>query len=148
MFKKILMTGLILMLMMGMGLQAAPAHAQGEQPSPITTLALIKKATLLRGYPPRILVRGVLPVGCYKLEVSKPVLMGPNPHIRTATPIMVQVRGVQSKTCSLNPQHFETTITIDPVKLNLPAGRYVELLNPITAKKHFQVNFTIPAQLD
>lgn len=148
MFKKILMTGLILMLLMGMGLQAAPAQAQGEQPSPITTLALIKKATLLRGYPPRILVRGVLPAGCYKLEVSKPVLMGPNPHTRSATQIMVQVRGVQAKTCTLKPQHFETTITIDPVKLNLSAGRYVVLLNPINGRTPFQVNFTIPAHLD
>ncbi len=147
MFKKTLMIGLALLLVLGLGWQYVPVQAQGVRSLPPAVPAILRSATLLRGFPPRIQITGALPPGCYQLHVSAPVIGKPN-RTTSVRPIHIRVRGIQSKTCTSRLQRFTTTVTIDPFKLNLPAGRYLVRFNPVKGQTRFRVFFTIPRGLD
>lgn len=149
MFKKIIMISLALLLALSMGLQAAPALAQGGS-SPATGFvpvvqAEIKNVVMLNGFPARILVSGMLPAGCYKLKVSAPVVGNPNPNT-SITPIIIRVRGVwlRGAVCTQTLQRFTTTVKIDPVKLNLAPGRYVVRFNPVDGRTRHRIGINIP----
>jgi hypothetical protein len=127
MFKKMFMIGLALVLALSMGLQAAPALAQGT----------------------RIQINGTLPAGCYKLKVSAPVVGKPNPDT-SITPITIRVRGVwvRGTLCTEILKRFTTTVTIDPLKLNLAPGRYLVRFNPVNGRTRHKVRISIPFGLD
>jgi hypothetical protein len=153
MFKKMFMIGLALVLALSMGLQAAPALAQGSS-SPATGFqpvvpAEIKNVTLLNGYPTRIQINGTLPAGCYKLKVSAPVIGKPNPDT-SITPITIRVRGVwvRGTLCTEILKRFTTTVTIDPLKLNLAPGRYLVRFNPVNGRTRHKIGISIPFGLD
>ena len=153
MFKKTFMIGLALVLALSMGLQAAPALAQGSS-SPATGFqpvvpAEIKNMTLLNGYPTRIQINGTLPAGCYKLKVSAPVVGKPNPDT-SITPITIRVRGVRVRgtVCTQTPKRFTTTVTINPLKLDLAPGRYLVRFNPVNGRTRHKVRISIPFGLD
>jgi hypothetical protein len=147
MFKKTLMIGLALLLILGVGLQAMPARAQGEPPIPAVVSATLDSVTILQGIPPRIRITGGLPAGCYKLRVGEPVVGKRNPKT-FIRPITFHLRGVKSAICTSKPQRFTTTVTVDPFKLKLPAGRYVARFNSVKEQTSFWVFLTIPRKLD
>jgi hypothetical protein len=154
MFKKMFVISLALMLALSMGLQAAPVLAQSGSSDPGVVFqpvvpAEIQNVTLLKGFPPRIRINGVLPAGCYLLKVSAPVVGKPNPNI-SITPITIWVQGVWGRGafCASTPQRFSTTVTIDPFKLKLAPGRYPVRFNPVNGRTHHEVWISIPLGLD
>ena len=153
MFKKTFMISLALVLALGLGLPAAPALARSSS-SPATGFqpvvpAEIKNMTLLNGYPTRIQINGTLPAGCYKLKVSAPVVGKPNPDT-SITPITIRVRGVRVRgtVCTQTPKRFTTTVTINPLKLDLAPGRYLVRFNPVNGRTRHKVRISIPFGLD
>jgi hypothetical protein len=153
MFKKMLWISLALVLALGMGLPAVPVLAQGGS-SPATGFqsvvpAEIKNVTLLNEFPARIQINGVLPAGCYKLKVSPPVVGKPNPNT-SITPITIRVRAVWQRgtPCTEILKRFSTTVTIDPLKLNLAPGRYLVRFNPVNGRTRHKVGIIIPFGLD
>ena len=152
MFKKMFVISLALVLALSLGLQAAPALAQGGGSEPGAVFqpvvpAEIKNVTLLKGFPPRIRINGVLPAGCYQLKVSAPEVGKPNPNT-SITPITVWVQGVWSRgaVCAFTPQRFTTTVTIDPFKLKLTPGRYLVQFNPVNGQTQHEIWISIPAR--
>jgi hypothetical protein len=152
MFKKMFVISLALMFALSLGLQAAPVLAQdggsetGAVFQPVVP-AEIKNVTLLKGFPPRIRINGVLPAGCYKLKVSAPVVGRPNPNT-SVIPITIWAQGVWGRgaVCASSPQRFSTTVTLDPFKLN--PGRYLVRFNPVNGQTRHEVWISIPAGWD
>ena len=149
MFKKMILIGLALLITASMGTQAASALAQGS-PSSVTGVppvvqAEIKHVVGLQDFPLRIRVTGTLPAGCYKLKVSTPVVRKPNPDT-SITPIIVRVRGIwlRGTVCTQTLQRFATTVTIDPLQLNLAPGRYVVRFNPLRGRTRHRIGINIP----
>lgn len=147
MLKKTLITSLALLLVLGLAFQTVPARALKEDMPISATPVILHKAILLRGFPPSFLVTGIMPAGCYKLRVNPPEVGRLNPNT-TITPITIRVFGIQSNTCMSRPHRFITIVTVDPVKLNLPAGRYVARFVSIQRKSRLPVFFTVPHGLD
>jgi hypothetical protein len=154
MFKKTLMFGLALLLVLSLGAQAGVVLAKEITVEPGTSVpphvpVLIQSVTLLNGFPPRIRVTGVLPAGCYHLKVGTPQVGKPLMDAYL-TPITIQVRGVWGRgtVCSSAPQRFATTVTIDPIQLNLAAGRYVVRISPGWGQRPHLILITIPHGLD
>ena len=154
MFKKMFVISLVLVLALSMGLQAAPALAQGGDSEPGAVFqpvvpAEIKNLTLLKGFPPRIQINGVLPAGCYQLKVSAPMVGRPNPNTST-TPITIWVQGVWGRgaVCTPTPQRFSTIVTLDPFKLKLALGRYLVRFNPVNGRTQHEIWISFPPGLD
>ena len=154
MFRNMLVTCLALVLALSMMLQAAPALAQSQSTdSKIGSqgvLTAINKVSLLRGlFPPRVRIEGILPDGCTKLVVDKPVVGKLNPNT-SITPITILVRGVRQPDaiCTAVPKRFTTTLTLDPFKLHIAPGRYLVRVNPRIGQNLNTVLITIPPGLD
>ncbi|MBI5933868.1 MAG: hypothetical protein HY867_09185 [Chloroflexi bacterium] len=147
MLKKTVLTSLALLLVLGLAFQTIPVRALKEDLPISATPVILHKAILLRGFPPNFLVTGIMPAGCYKLRVNPPEVGRQNPNT-SITPITIRVFGIQSNTCTSRPHLFITIVTVDPIKLNLSAGRYVARFVSIQRKGRLPVFFTIPHGLD
>jgi hypothetical protein len=153
MFKKMFMIGLALVLVLSMGMQAAPVLAQSSS-APATGFepvvpAQINNVVLLNNFPARIQIDGTLPAGCYKLKVSAPRIGKPNPKT-SITPITIRVRGVRVRgtLCTEMLKRFTTTVTIDPFKLKLARGRYLVRFNPVNGRTRHTVRISVPRLSD
>lgn len=150
MFKKLFFGWLALLLTLGLAFQAGPALAMSPggdmvvDPTP-PVLAQIKSVVLLERYPPQLKITGTLPSDCYQLRVAiPPIGDDPQPNL-SASPVTIWVRGVylRGSVCTQAIKAFTTTVTLDPVKYNLPPGKYVAMINPQNGKSLFKSEFYI-----
>lgn len=149
-FKKLFLAGLTLILTLSLGLQTTPAFAMGRSdvlpPRPTqTVLALIKSMTALEIYPPQLKITGTLPSPCYRLNVSTQSVVPVAQNAGTGT-VFIWVRGVAPRGvfCAQSVKSFSTTLTLDPTKLNLVAGKYIAVVNPVNGQSRFKMGFTVP----
>jgi hypothetical protein len=153
MFRNMFVTCLALVLALSTMLQAAPALAQGKSRDSGTgsqgVLTVIKNVSLLKGFPPRVRVDGILPAGCTRLVVDKPVVGEPNRN-SSITPITILVRSVRQPGvyCTTLPKPFKVTVTLDPFRPYLKPGRYLVRVNPSRGQHLNHVLITIPPGLD
>ena len=147
-FKKLFLTVLTLLLGLGVLFPSTPAFALGNPTLPPATkrvLAIIKSMSVSESYPPRLKITGTLPSSCYQLKVSTQVAVPVSPAIKAGT-LFVWVRGVAPTNilCAQGIKTFTTTVTLNPLKLRIPPGRYVALVNPVNGQSRFKTTFTVP----
>ena len=146
MFKKLILGGLPLLLILSMAFSATPAFAgstaPGATPVPLKLATITSLVTKLT-YPPQLVINGALPSACYLPVLSVQVSpVSSNVSLQTIS-IFVQAQPIPGVICTQAIKSFASSITLDARTLKVTPGKYLVLVNPVNGVSRFQTTVTL-----
>ncbi len=150
MFKKFILGGLSMLLVIGLAFSASPAFAQSSTPgaTPIPPeplkLATITSIVTKLSFPPQLVINGTLPSACHVPVVT--TLIAQPVGIKGALPVIsifVKAQPKPGVVCTLALKSFSTSVNLDPRAMKLAPGKYLVLVNPVNGVSRFQTTLVV-----
>lgn len=161
MFKKLFFGGMAMLIAITAIFSATPALAAspmsgaspsavlagGDDPYPGSPIITVTKVLVMESYPPKLAISGTISNSCYAARASAPrVVYNANGQPRivigmVAVPLPTYSGSIIACAQAIRP--YTVSVTLDRIKLKLPAGRYLLAVNPGYGVRPFTTTITL-----